>query len=389
MRRLAAGMAAVLVLTSGAQAVAVDGTLPGGAGIAVDIETPLLDTVIPKGATTVVGTASVGTGAVPPATSVTYVLDGSGSLGDDGFAQEKAAIEQFHRRYAMDPGYGIGSVGLATFATDGRSLDVDAAPGTQLAVGPAADNDGDGDADFLEALRDMPYLDGATNFTAGLRHAAEVSAATTGTRKLVLFLSDGRHNADDGTEAARILADLPEQVDIHTFGFGPDASCQGSRVSLEQIARATGGACSLSGFDDLGQALSRLLASELHHLTLTVDGGPELPITDITPALPQPGPKQVRYTVRTPPLDVGDHPLCVTAHGSDYAGQGKVTECTNVIILEAGTTPPAPSTTPPADVPTTPTSPGSPPPAAALPGNGQVSVIPVGGVATGGGTAAR
>ncbi|MCG8915890.1 VWA domain-containing protein [Actinokineospora sp. PR83] len=388
MRRFGAAMAAVLVVAGGAPAGAVDGTLPGGIGIAVDVEAPLPDTVIPKGTTTVVGTASVGTGAVPPTTSVTYVLDGSGSLSAAGFAQEKAAVERFHRQYALNPAYGIGSVGLATFATDGRSIDVDAAPGTQLAVAPTADNNGSGAPDFLEALGAMPYLDGSTNFIAGLERAAEVSAATTGTRKLVLFLSDGRHNVGTGGEAERMLADLPDAVDIHTFGFGPDASCQGGPVSLERIARATGGTCSMSGFADLGQALSRLLASELHHLTLTVDGGPELPITDITPALPQPGPKQVRYTVRTPPLDVGNHPLCVTAHGSDYAGPGKVTDCTNVIILAPSTTPgPTTTTNPPATTtPTGATSPGAPPPAAALPGNSQVSAIPRGGVATGGGT---
>ena len=75
----------------------------------------------------------------------------------------------------------------------------------------------------------------------------------------------------------------------------------------------------------------------------------------------------------------------MTAHGTDYAGAGKVTDCTNVIILE-----PTPSTTPSTSPPTsaTPTSPGGPPPAAALPGNRQVSVIPRGGVDTGDGTAA-
>ncbi|MFT7835792.1 hypothetical protein Q5530_06555 [Saccharothrix sp. BKS2] len=119
-----------------------------------------------------------------------------------------------------------------------------------------------------------------------------------------------------------------------------------------------------------------------------MDGGPELPITDITPALPQPGPREVRYTVETPPLDVGNHPLCVTAHGTDHAGAGKVTDCTNVIILEPtpGTTPTTPSTSPPTSA--TPTNPGSPSPPAALPGNRQVSVIPRGGVDTGDGTAA-
>lgn len=390
MKKLGAGLAAaVLVLAGGAPAGAVDGTLPGGIGIAVDIETPLPDTVIPKGTTTVVGTASIGTGAVPPTTSVTYVLDGSGSLSAEGFAQEKAAVEQFHRQYAMNPGYGIGSVGLATFATDGLRFDVDAAPGTQLAVGPTSDNDGSGAPDFLEALRDMPWLNGSTNFVAGLEQAAEVSAATSGTRKLVLFLSDGRHNVGPGQPGERILAELPEEVDIHTFGFGPDASCQGGSLSLDRIALATGGTCRMSEFADLGQVMSRLLASELQRLTLTVDGGPELPITDITPALPQPGPRQVRYTVMTPPLDVGNHPLCVTAHGTDYAGPGKVTDCTNVIILEPSptttTTPGGTTTNPPTSA--TPTSPGGPPPAA-LPGNRQVSVIPRGGVETGGGTAA-
>jgi hypothetical protein len=371
MKRLGAGLvAAVLVVAGGVPAGAVDGTLPGGIGITVDIEMPLPDTVIPKGTTTVVGTASIGTKTAPPRTSLVYVLDSSGSLGQAGWDAEKQAVAEFHRKVAQQPYLGVGNAGLAAFSTTGRVF----------WTGPAAS------PQFHNALAALPWQNGSTNFTAGLRAGTEAANATTEPRSIMIFLSDGRDNhALENFEGA--LSQVPERVDIHTVAFGLDAQCGNGPRSLKRMADVTGGTCvEASEVRDLPAALGRLFPSELQRLTLTVDGGPELPITDITPALPQPGPREVRYTVKTPPLDVGNHPLCVTAYGTDYAGPGKVTDCTNVIIRE-----PSPSTTPTTTVvpttSTTPTSPGSPPPAAALPGNRQVSVIPRGGVDTGDGTA--
>ncbi|MEU4741803.1 vWA domain-containing protein [Actinosynnema sp. NPDC023658] len=366
MRKLLIGSAvAVLVVSTGAPAVAVDGTLPGGIGIAVDVETPLPDTVVPKGTVTVVGTASVGTKRAAPTTALVYVLDSSGSLTQAGWQAEKDAVAGFHRQVAQQPHLGIGTAGLVAFATVAR---------TEW-VGPAAS------PDFQSRLQAMPWHDGSTNFTAGLREGTKTASAMTEPRTIVVFLSDGRDNHPlEDFEGA--LAAVPERVDFHTVAFGPDASCGTGSRSLKRMADATGGTCvQAAGFEDLPAALGTLFPSELHHLTLTVDGGPELPITDVTPALPQPGPKQVRYTVETPPLDVGDHPLCVTAHGSDHGGPGTVTDCTNVIILE-----PTSTTTPTS---TTSAPPTTPPPAAARPGNRQVSVIPRGGVDTGDGTVTR
>ncbi|KOV85203.1 hypothetical protein ADL03_13385 [Nocardia sp. NRRL S-836] len=357
----------MLVLAGGVPAGAVEGTLPGGIGIGVDIETPLPDTVIPKGTTKVVGTASIGTKAATPRTSVVYVLDSSGSLTQAGWDAEKQAVADFHRKVAQQPYLGVGGAGLAAFSTGGRVF------WTGPAAGPQ----------FHNALAALQWQDGSTNFTAGLRAGTEAANATTEPRSIMIFLSDGRDNhALENFEGA--LAQVPERVDIHTVAFGPDAECGNGPRSLKRMADVTGGACvKASGTGDLPTALAALFPSELQRLTLTVDGGPELPITDITPALPQPGPRQVRYTVETPPLDVGNHPLCVTAHGTDFGGAGKVTDCTNVIIREPGT---SPGTTPATSSPTT-TTPASPPPAA-LPGNRQVSVIPRGGVDTGGATAA-
>ncbi|MDQ2586653.1 vWA domain-containing protein [Saccharothrix yanglingensis] len=371
MRRLGAvSAAAALVLAGGVPAGAVDGTLPGGIGIAVDIETPLPDTVIPKGTTTVVGTASIGTKAATSTTSLVYVLDSSGSLDQTGWDAEKQAVGEFHEQVVRQPHLGVGTVGLVAFST-----------GAQTAwTGPA------GSPGFRQTLAGLPWQDGSTNFTAGLRAGAGVANATTEPRSIVVFLSDGRDN-HPLEDFEGVLAGVPERVDVHTVAFGPDATCGDGARSLKRMSDATGGACvHAPDFRDLPAALGTLFPSELHHLTLTVDGGPELPITDITPALPQPGPRQVRYTVETPPLDVGDHPLCVTAHGGDHVGQGKVTDCTNVIILEP--TPSATPTTGTTTDPPTSTTPGSPPPAAALPGNRQVSVIPRGGVDTGDGSTA-
>ena len=121
MRRLGAGLAAsVLVRAGGVPEGAVDGTLPGGIGIAVDIETPLSDTVIPKGATTVVGTASTGTKAATAATSLVYVLDSSGSFTNAGWEAEKQAVAEFHQQVAQQPYLGMDTAALAAISTTGR-----------------------------------------------------------------------------------------------------------------------------------------------------------------------------------------------------------------------------------------------------------------------------
>lgn len=75
-----------------------------------------------------------------------------------------------------------------------------------------------------------------------------------------------------------------------------------------------------------------VIASKLTQLTLKVDNGADIPITSITPGLPQDGPASVDYTVTTPALAAGTHQLCVTARGTDGGGAGSVTECTTVKV---------------------------------------------------------
>lgn len=375
MKRMGAVLAAAaLVAVTATSAVAeVEGRLPGGIGIAVDIELPLPGTVVPKGTVTVTGTASVGTTASTPQLSLVYVLDSSGSLSQAGWDEEKKAVADFHRKVAQQPYLGVASVGLAAFSTGAATVDVGSAPGKQLLTAPGGD-------EFLTALAALPWQNGSTNFIAGLEAGTEIANATTTPRTIMIFLSDGRHNTGGNVDDA--VSAVPERVDIYAAAFGPDGTCNGH---MEAMTYRTGGTCLQT--EDAAGALEAMLAqfpSELNHLTLTVDGGPELPITDITPALPKPGPQAVTYSVETPPLDVGTHPLCVTAHGSDFGGPGTVTDCTHVIILEPA--PPTSSSPPPSTPPTASSSAPLPP---GLPGNDQVRVIPRGGVATGDGTFGR
>ncbi|CAM3421317.1 choice-of-anchor P family protein [Kibdelosporangium persicum] len=330
---------------AGQVAYAVDGNLPGGTSIAVTITSPANNTVVPQGPVTVTGTAAIGTGVAVKDTALTYVLDVSGSTAGpcsntNILACEIAAGKALNNKAAA-PNTVIGTVGAAVFATGGAAADVRPAAGEQLSTTPTTDDNGNNARDIDEVL-DSAVIGGlnqftprgvgtGTNFVAGITAASAVTNAQTEARKIVMFLSDGAQSNNVIPAASAV----PDDTTYFTFAVGGGASCNFGNydASLQAIADLTGGTCTaVPDPANLPDVVPGIIASKLVNLTLSVDGGPATPITNVTPGLPQNGPAQVNYTVNTGNLTSGLHQLCVTAHGTDGGGAGSVTDCTTVRV---------------------------------------------------------
>ncbi|MFJ5991611.1 choice-of-anchor P family protein [Lentzea sp. NPDC092896] len=351
-----AALAATVALAIPAHAAT--GNLPGGTSIGVTITGPANNAVVVPGPVTVTGKASIGTGAAVVDTALTYVLDVSGSTGGtvtagcggdqngDGNPAtildcEIAAARSLNAKAAV-PNTVVGSVGAAVFGSDSATVDVGPAAGDQKVTGPATDANGNGTPDISEALGSAhignvqlftPHsFASGTNYTAGLTAGLASATAAPQQRKLMIFLSDG---AGSGSVDAQLQQAVNAGIKIFTFAVSNGVACGAANAanSLRKIAETTGGTCTeVPDVSQLPDVVPGVIASKLTELTLKVDGGADLPITSITPGLPQDGPATVDYTVNTPALTAGTHELCVTARGTDGGGAGGVTECVTVKV---------------------------------------------------------
>ncbi len=352
-RTLTAALVAGTTLLASVPAYAVDGNLPGGTAISVAINSPANGAVLPPGPVTVTGTASVGTGVPVANTSLIYVIDVSASTGSPGAPScgtilecEKAAALALSAE-ALDGT--VGETGLAAFATNGVTADVNPASGDQLITGPATNGNGNGTRDIDEVISSLangvvgefqnrPTGNGTTNFAAAIASGRAIAEAATLPRKIIVFLSDGLPNAGDHISVP--LAGIADNIDIFTFAVGSGADCNNpgsGQGSLEQITAATvpGGHCvQVTDVGSLPDVLPGVISSSLNSLSMQVDGGAFNPISNanITPDLPQTGPASVTYSTLTAPLSAGTHTICVRANGTDGGGAGSVTDCKTIVI---------------------------------------------------------
>ncbi|GLY50117.1 choice-of-anchor P family protein [Lentzea sp. NBRC 102530] len=351
------GTALVTTVALAIPAHAATGNLPGGTSIGVTITSPANNSVHPPGPVTVTGKASIGEGVAIADTALTYVIDVSGSTvgtvtagcggnqNGDSYPSsildcEIAAARALNAKAAV-PNTVVGSVGGAVFGASAASLDVGPAAGEQLTTTPSADADNNGTNDISQVLGGVQFsgaqlftprdVGGSTNYTAGLTAGLASATAAPQQRKLMIFLSDG---AGSGNVDAVLQQAVNAGVKIFTFAVSDNVGCDiAGNNSLRKIAETTGGTCTeVPDVSQLPDVVPGVIASKLTGLTLKVDGGADIPITSITPGLPQDGPKTVDYTVTTPALTPGDHQLCVTARGTDGGGAGDVTECVTVKI---------------------------------------------------------
>ncbi|AXX29042.1 PKD domain-containing protein [Actinosynnema pretiosum subsp. pretiosum] len=358
---VALALAGLLVGGASPALAATTGNLPGGTSIGVSITGPNQGAVLPQGVATITGTASIGLGVPVVDTALTYVVDASSSTGSPCTTTqtvlgcEVGAARGLNQIAAASRSV-VGSVGAVAFGTKAAIADVGPAAGDQRLTGPGTDSNGDGTPDVEEALASIRAggvdrftartFSAGTDYVPALLASNTVTAAQTQKRKIVVFLSDGFSGSNVG---AAVAAAGPD-VDIYTFAVGAGASCDGVNYasSMQRIADVTGGTCTeVPNPAALPSIVPSVINATLTGLTVSVDNGPQVPITALSvAALPQTGPTQINWTVPTAPLGVGAHRVCVTANGNDGGGDGSVTDCVNVTVqAPPGITPGGPYTT--------------------------------------------
>ncbi len=329
--------------------------LPGGTPISVDITIPVDGAVLPPGPATVTGKAAVGIGQPQRNTGLVYVLDlsfsttapgcGAGGSAGDRLDCEVEATKALNAK-AVEAGT-IDKVGIVAFATTAESADLSLEGGQQdvtnpedSRIGTVLDSVGN-DPEGVVGQFTPKVVGTETFFAEAITKAVEVANHTGAQKKIVVFMSDG---VDLGTTEAfdAALNAVPDGMVFKTFAIGTGTperpvTCGGpTGNTLERIAIATGGEdahCThVTTIADLPGVLPEVIRSRLTSLSLSVDGGPAVPITNVTPSLPRFGPATVDYSVTTGPLAAGAHRLCVTARGSDGGGPGDVTECRSVTV---------------------------------------------------------
>jgi hypothetical protein len=352
-----AGLALLAAAANTASAHPVPGNLPGGTSISVAIDSPTDGAVVAPGPVTVSGTASIGEGLAEPDTALVYVLDVSGSTtalvpggcgvgaNDDILDCEVAAAQNLNAEAIASQA--IGAAGVVVFATTAAAADVTPGGGDDAITGPATDGNGVGGPDVEEVLGSAvnspsgginlftarPTVGGGTDFAAGITAATGVAIDPDNDmdRTIVAHLSDGV----GGGDVPGAIGNVPSNVEFFTFAVGAGSQCGDPQnpFSLSFIAEETGGVCTeVPDVTTLPDVLPGLIGSELTSLSLRVDAGPPVPISNVTPALPQAGPANVSYTVDTAPLGPGVHELCVTAAGTDAGGGGEVADCHEVVV---------------------------------------------------------
>ncbi len=371
--RVAIAAVAVLLGASGSAAASESNSLlPNGTPIDVTVDLPADGTeyVATAGgvAVDVEGTASVGFGDGD--TTITYVLDVSGSVNDpsntdcggdvngDGLPDTILDCEVTGVLALNDVAATSGAVdevGIAIYGRFGAAADMAPDAGSDPITAPDA---GPGDVETVATSVVSHEIHAGptqftpvnvnrrnTNFAAGVAAATRIVEASTNGTNLVVFISDGQSNSGGAEFAANVGALAATGAIVHAFAVGASSTCGlGNDGTLQEIADATDGTCTgVPDPADLSDLLAGLLDSSLDQLALSVDGGAPVVIenADISLALPQDGPVTVTYSTLVAGLDLGAHTMCVTAIGQDPGGVGDSgPACTIVYVYDIELAPP-------------------------------------------------
>jgi hypothetical protein len=335
------------------------GALPARTSISVTLDAPPEGALVasPPGAVTLEGTASVGAGAVAPATIVFAVeaslaTQGSSAGVCDPGATGNATILGCEVAAALDANAKadpakVTQAGVVVFgggdaaASAAARADMSADAGDQPLTAPGA-----GVVAVLQSIAtgkvsqfaERTVATAAPSFAAGLEAAGALAGAGPG--KTVVILTSGANGAGPAVSAAT----FPDKVVVRAFALGDhacavDASGFGS---LDAVAArgAPGSTCQrLASLSDMPDVTAPEKTS-LQSLEVTVDGAPPASYTaTITPALPQDGPVTVQFRYQLAGLLPGSHQLCVKATGVDSGGPGSVDACVTVTVASIAVAP--------------------------------------------------
>lgn len=374
---------------------AVEGNLPGGTAVSLQITSPANGTELLTSETTaslnLTATAAIGRGRAVADTTLIYLLDASGSTEEssglalscpdqnpadvdpnDPTPDENEIIDcEISAAIALnEQAIALGTIDeVAMIAFAGDAVAADGTPETlyQPLIAPDSDRNGNGTRDVSEILQSIhvAFLFGhqsgfgafnqmdipdiiKTDYADALARAGEVASQASNDNVIILMVSDGVNNAGYHVSSALPLVIPGKNVTIHTFTF-PDAvgyggTCDsdsdglGSLQSVVDLQNgqngSSNGRCTLvSDPSDLPDVLPTVLVPTLDKVTVQVNGGAEvaLPASDVSMPLPQNGPVDIEIDTAVD-LPLGTHEICINMYGTDAGGGGKTTDCIQVTV---------------------------------------------------------
>jgi hypothetical protein len=363
-RAIVAAMAALLAACSSRSApvreVRGAATLPGGTTFTVTLATPAAGALVavPPGDVRVTGSVALGTAPASSDTALLLALDASaapgaaaaacaGETGSTVLGCEVSALRALAAR-GVTTGT-VGEVGAMIFAGSAAPLDLSPAEGAQHLVAPAADADTDGAPDVGAALESIApgqaarftpvdVAAGPPSLGAALAGASELAAASTRPTKLLVLVSA----ADAGAAPAIADVTVPDGLVIRAFAVGRACDAPSAFGTLAEAAArgAPGSACQEVTPGELEAAVATVLDATLGAVTLTVDGGPAVPLMT-TPDLPGGAPLTAAFDAVVAGLEAGHHDVCVTSTAADTAGSRAETTCAAVVAATLALAPPA------------------------------------------------
>jgi hypothetical protein len=325
-------------------------TLPNGAQLSVSIDSPANGTqLLADGAPVSVpvsGTATIGVGN--PQATLIYVFDASDSTTLSGGAC--GSVLQCEQTFftglntAATTGGSVNHIGLVVFGGDAVKADMTPTAGDDQLGKPDDGNTVVSSISNGFAIGQYTAKSGnggSTNFAAALQQVLSELNASSDSKKLVVFASDGVSNTGTLTDFNNAIAAIGATgAVVNSIAVGGGSSCSGGTVGHLSDIALNGGTCfAVPDPNKLPDLIPNLVGSTLTQVQMSVDGGAPTTLTT-TPATPQSGPATVSYSTSTAGLSPGSHQICVTAFGTDNTGgSANVQTCVTVKVYDLVLTP--------------------------------------------------
>lgn len=393
-----AGVAAMTLLAGSVPASAVDGTLPGGTSISVDIGFPADGAIIPYGTEVpIAGGAAWGTASGTPSTALIYDVGVSaGTVAEVGDSDapymcqdpdadlvygqvldcEITSLLRFNEQsFTQRTVAAVGAVaagGRTSLDSDGTgdAVAADVRPDSGIAhlTTPGADLDTTGGADIEQVLQSafspgfsefthVEATDNGSNYQDSVIEATNDAVEDAAEDKIAVLVSDADATVGNAfvttgvdehgtfpTEAdfkAWVASVTDDKVTFITFAVGNKAHCSptpwNNYGTLQDLADATGGRCyPVADPTQLPSFLPGVIDAQLLGLDVTIDGT-WVP-TSASPAPPETGATTTSWHATGSGLSPGAHTICANATRSDRGETGTVSACRTVRVdaVEAG-----------------------------------------------------
>ena len=139
-------------------------------------------------------------------TDLVFVLDESGSIGNDSFQRVKSFVYNFSSAFLQDETTET-RVGVITF--------------NNTATEHIALNSSLGNEEILSEISDLPYNKGGTNTSAALKLMREqVWRDEISVLRLAIVITDGMSNIGDTIRAAKKVHEHVPPITVYTIGVG-------------------------------------------------------------------------------------------------------------------------------------------------------------------------